>query len=114
MLRLSNWFSAIVLLATVPGMTVASAASPQEIKDCDGGYPENKKIAACTKLIKNEREKAEVRIKAYMQRAWAHSYLKEAEAAYADAGEAIKLDPKQSRTYDERARIMVYLGELDR
>jgi tetratricopeptide (TPR) repeat protein len=107
------WLCAVVLAASLP-TAAARAASPAEVKACDTGYPEEKKIAACTKIIENERESADVRIKAYIQRAYAHSYRKEAEAAYADAGEAIKLDPKRADTYDSRASIMASLGELDR
>src|SRR5215213_6043506 len=109
MRKSSYWLCAFLLLAAAPGMTGARAASPEDIKACDGGYPENKKIAACTKLIKKERESLDVRIKAFQQRAWGHVHLKAAEAAYADASEAIKLDPKRSGSYDDRARIMAYV-----
>src|SRR5581483_11990112 len=104
----------LLFLATSLAVSVARAATPEQIKDCDTGYPEEKKIAACTKIVDNERESVDVRIKAFFQRAWAHSYRMEAEPAYADAGEAIKLDPKRSDSYDTRARIMAYIGEVDR
>jgi tetratricopeptide (TPR) repeat protein len=92
----------------------APAASSADWELCERGYPSEKKIAGCTKIINNTRESPSERIKALLQRAWTRSFNKEIEAAYADGGEAIKLDPSRANTYETRARILANAREIDR
>jgi tetratricopeptide (TPR) repeat protein len=106
--------AAALLAAASLSASGASAATPEEIKACDTGFPLDKKIAACTKLVNNDKESVDVRIKALVSRAWAHSGQDNYDAAYKDVSAAIALDPQRGTTYDTRARLMVYTGEIDR
>ncbi|MGB8632324.1 MAG: tetratricopeptide repeat protein, partial [Xanthobacteraceae bacterium] len=92
----------------------AEAATPADWDACERGYPPDKKIAACTKISNNPSETTPDRIKALIQRAFAHKFKNEYDAAYADIGAAIDLDPHQASTYDTRAFMFAGDGEIDR
>lgn len=100
----------LILLAA----TTAQAASAADWDVCNKGYPPDKKIAACTKIISNQRETVPDRIKALNLRAWGHNFKNEYDAAYDDLAEAIKLDPNQANSYDKRASMFVGAGETER
>lgn len=103
-------FGCMAILAAA----VAQAAIPTDWDGCNKGYPPEKKIAACTKIINNQSETTPDRIKALVLRAWGHNFKNEYDAAYDDIGEAIKLDPNKVDSYDARASMMASAGEVDR
>jgi tetratricopeptide (TPR) repeat protein len=92
----------------------AEAATPADWDACEHGYPPDKKIAACTKIGNNPSETTPDRIKALIQRAFGYKFKNEYDAAYADVGAAIDLDPKRASTYDTRAFMFAGEGEIDR
>jgi tetratricopeptide (TPR) repeat protein len=104
---------ALALLAGFVAVT-AKAATPADWDGCERGYPPEKKIAACTKISNNPSETTPDRIKALIQRAFAHKFKNEYDAANADFGAAIDLDPNRASTYETRAFMFAGEGEIDR
>jgi hypothetical protein len=66
-------FGCMAILAAA----VAQAAIPTDWDGCNKGYPPEKKIAACTKIINNQSETTPDRIKALVLRAWGHNFKNE-------------------------------------
>jgi tetratricopeptide (TPR) repeat protein len=108
-LRQLFMFSAFSLAMLSPA--AGYAASAADWKACESG---DKIIPACSKIIGNRAESVTDRAKALMRRAWGHRFKDEFDAAYADAGEAIKLDAASAAgNYDTRAYMMANADRAD-
>jgi tetratricopeptide (TPR) repeat protein len=70
-------------------------------------------IFACSRLIADASLPSDLRAKAYAGRHTAYVFKRDSSRAIADISEAIKLDPKNTRYYNERAGSYRAAGQLD-
>ncbi len=70
-------------------------------------------IFACSRLVADASLPSDLRAKAYAGRHTAYVFKRDSSRAIADISEAIKLDPKNTRYYSERAGSYRAAGQLD-
>src|SRR5581483_4766987 len=92
----------------------ARAASPADWKDCEEGYPEDKKIAACNRILQGKKGSAADLAKATRLRGYGYSFKKDYARALNDFSEAIRLNPQDTTSFHARAWLYKERGELDK
>ena len=84
-----------------PGWT----ASQRDYDDCNQTKDLNQRIAGCTRVIDDRKEPAGNRAKAYYRRGVGWYVKGDSDRAVADLSEAIRLDPKFTAAYNDRALV---------
>ena len=84
-----------------PGWT----ASQRDYDDCNQTKDMNQRIAGCTRVIDDRKEPAGNRAKAYYRRGVGWYVKGDSDRAVADLSEAIRLDPKFTAAYNDRALV---------
>jgi tetratricopeptide (TPR) repeat protein len=79
----------------------ASAATRQDLQDCEGSDDVPRMIAACTSLSQDMRLPADARSMALLKRGFGNFALDHLDAAQADFSEAIRLNPHNNFAHHE-------------
>lgn len=102
------------IVALVTLAQPAGAAAPQDWKDCNEGYPETKKIAACNRILADRKITAAERGKALASRGYGNYFKKDYPKAFADVNEAVRVEPTQTSHLAARAWMHKDRGDLDK
>lgn len=99
---------AILSMAAVGAFAPAKAVVSDDAKTCIDGSSfsdSDKKLAACTRLIEDQKTPAEIRAKAHNNRGLIWSRKKDFKSALADYDAAIRLNPRDSIFWNNRGIV---------
>src|SRR5262245_10919335 len=100
----------VLLAACLPFAAWAVPAAADDRQDCTSKNS-NRKLEACTAVIKSGHEPKENLAAAYRNRGIANAAKKEYDQAIADFSKAIELNPKDVAAYNDRAAVYTTKGD---
>lgn len=109
-----RWCGLSVLLLSLTFAGAARAGNDAELKACARDRDPLERIAACTRFLKDRNESAPRRALAYWLRGNTYFNTRDDDRAVADFSAAVRLDPKLSQAWRDRARANMVKGEFDR
>ncbi|MBR0851401.1 tetratricopeptide repeat protein [Bradyrhizobium diazoefficiens] len=98
--------------AIVLSTATASAATMQDLNDCQGSADIPRMIAACSSVAQDARLPADARSMALLKRGFGNYALDKMDAAQADFSEAIRLNPKNNFAHHELGLTLTRKGDL--
>jgi tetratricopeptide (TPR) repeat protein len=102
-----------LVLAAVFG-SPAYAATDADYKSCEQQKDLDRRIAACTRIVQDRGESNSNRAISYLNRGDAYYFRRDYDRAIADYTEAIRIDPKNSASFNSRANAYSGKGDRDR
>jgi tetratricopeptide (TPR) repeat protein len=102
------------ILALLAPVSPTEAATPQDWKDCNEGYPETKKIAGCNRVLADRKITAMERAKALVSRGYGNYFKKDYSKAFSDVTEAIRTEPTETSHLAARAWMHKDRSEFDK
>src|SRR5262245_33639899 len=106
---------ALLLAIALAGLRVIPAAAQDHAAVCkDESASADAAIAACSKIISVSKAKTNDLASIYYNRAIAFRQKNEIDSALADYNEAIKINPKHARAFNNRGSIFKEKGDIDR
>jgi len=96
-------FSALTVFVISSTFLSAARAADETLDDCAKSEDANRKIAACSEIVRDAGESTKGRAAAFFQRGGAYSSKRDYDRAIADYSEAIRLDPKNALAFIFRA-----------
>ena len=106
-------FLVFVLLFATPA-SFSKLARADDIADCQQRQNSQRRISACTRLLKPEQLDAEKRATIHINRGSAFGLMRQLDKAFADFDLAIKLNPAYIRAYYTRGWAYYKTGRLDK
>jgi tetratricopeptide (TPR) repeat protein len=100
--------AALVLLFVALASAPASAATPQELSDCEAISTTDQSIAACTRIIERKSETLELRLRALRARAFQNKHRDRQDRALADHNELVRLKSDADHYW---LRALFYLSQ---
>jgi tetratricopeptide (TPR) repeat protein len=91
----------------------ALALDRKDFQDCEGSSDVPRMIQACTAIAEEQRIPAEARSMALLKRGFGNFALDKLDAALADFGAAIELNPRNSYAHHELGLVLAKKGDFD-